>query len=836
MMANKAGCSGRSMVEMLGVLAIIGVLTIGGISMYRYSIFKQQANELVEAMNVRVMSALNADTQGGDIAEALEDEFGNIIVDRYPMSVDSITIDWLDLVDTPAVVASAISKEICSILKSTDYRADITVLINGTLPIYAECRETADNQLAFAIDELSVRHCETEDDCPVCMQCDTTTSLCKAYECPNADEGCNPDSLKRHDCVSLCSTADDCANGEICQNGLCKPCPSKKKPNDARDACVCIQAQCLGNAFENAEPDEDCNCTCAMGVDIDSPDMCTCPKGQILLENEEGKLRCQLAGNCRKKGDGRFVCYPPNNDTQPCGNDCVDASGAEGSCNGTCEPGWCKATLGNDAGEFFSKGLFGNGCSKDGARCAPTHYGKVWQCFDGTQDCCRTNGSGWADSFGVDKCQYGTCDSSVCSFDGASYTAMSRYTSGCAVTYNDKTVYCIPVSVRGDSDDSWDWICTWNKPNVRGNPPAAQRCGSCSYTELKKGLDGACSNCWKDDGTNTCLQAGQKVNKYKLKIGGTPVDGGCQYDYYGRTVWCANKYCYLDKEAGKDPDPEKRCCYSGHQHPEVCTIGRCSSHTPEYIARDVDTNVVSGDCGGTFAGRKVTSVYYWGCVNGTADEGEKFYLDGTYLYRRCYYQTKDKLGTHKTGVLCGKDCKADCSVCAAPNDSHCSPEATGACSDDNLEGCNPCVIYLGDKTSQEVKIGGVRQCVCPSGYHETGNHCCANGLEYTGSMCQLFYCSDAGTCFSDIQCKTMTASMTRLSGSSNCACRSSTQCYDAPVHACKNVGSYGTGDYSYTIMKNNEGRCVYSCNEGLIFDHEKLACVEADSDEDGEED
>lgn len=43
--------SGRSMVEMLGVLAIIGVLSIGGIAGYTLSMRKHRANQIVDALN-----------------------------------------------------------------------------------------------------------------------------------------------------------------------------------------------------------------------------------------------------------------------------------------------------------------------------------------------------------------------------------------------------------------------------------------------------------------------------------------------------------------------------------------------------------------------------------------------------------------------------------------------------------------------------------------------------------------------------------------------------------------------------------------------------------------
>ncbi len=43
--------SGRSMVEMLGVLAVIGVLSIGGIAGYSYGMDKYRANELTNTGN-----------------------------------------------------------------------------------------------------------------------------------------------------------------------------------------------------------------------------------------------------------------------------------------------------------------------------------------------------------------------------------------------------------------------------------------------------------------------------------------------------------------------------------------------------------------------------------------------------------------------------------------------------------------------------------------------------------------------------------------------------------------------------------------------------------------
>lgn len=51
--------SGRSMVEMIGVLAITGVLSIGGIMGYSYAMDKYRANETVNDLNIIYMNHLN---------------------------------------------------------------------------------------------------------------------------------------------------------------------------------------------------------------------------------------------------------------------------------------------------------------------------------------------------------------------------------------------------------------------------------------------------------------------------------------------------------------------------------------------------------------------------------------------------------------------------------------------------------------------------------------------------------------------------------------------------------------------------------------------------------
>ncbi len=47
---------GRSMIEMLGVLAIIGVLSLGGLAGYRIAMNRHQANNILSDTEMRAMA------------------------------------------------------------------------------------------------------------------------------------------------------------------------------------------------------------------------------------------------------------------------------------------------------------------------------------------------------------------------------------------------------------------------------------------------------------------------------------------------------------------------------------------------------------------------------------------------------------------------------------------------------------------------------------------------------------------------------------------------------------------------------------------------------------
>ena len=78
--------SGRSMVEMLGTLAIIGVLSIGGIAGYSYGMDKYRANATINDVNLRAVDLISQLSRGHT---PNLDSWATISTAGYPISLNS---------------------------------------------------------------------------------------------------------------------------------------------------------------------------------------------------------------------------------------------------------------------------------------------------------------------------------------------------------------------------------------------------------------------------------------------------------------------------------------------------------------------------------------------------------------------------------------------------------------------------------------------------------------------------------------------------------------------------------------------------------------------------
>ena len=99
--------SGRSMVEMLGVLAIIGVLSIGGIAGYTMAMERYKANEVINA--AAMLSIANQSSQSDD-----------------PVTTDDLNLTNLACTLTGTAKSAAVSISNCSPADLTETIKNIT--------------------------------------------------------------------------------------------------------------------------------------------------------------------------------------------------------------------------------------------------------------------------------------------------------------------------------------------------------------------------------------------------------------------------------------------------------------------------------------------------------------------------------------------------------------------------------------------------------------------------------------------------------------------------------------------------------------------------------------
>ena len=99
--------SGRSMVEMLGVLAVISVLTMGGLIGYNHAMNKYRTNLILNEINQRLVVAKQQATVGLPLNMSEFDEhiFGDV---KITASMDSTDPDvvYFELENIPEAVAS----------------------------------------------------------------------------------------------------------------------------------------------------------------------------------------------------------------------------------------------------------------------------------------------------------------------------------------------------------------------------------------------------------------------------------------------------------------------------------------------------------------------------------------------------------------------------------------------------------------------------------------------------------------------------------------------------------------------------------------------------------
>ena len=162
--------SGRSMVEMLGTLAIIGVLSIGGIAGYTYAMDKYYANEIIDGVSKMALIASQQLVYKDTIS--LESEFGNEVA-GYPFEAENDEES-----NSFSITVSGIPEDVCDKVLETDWTMPYDIFVNDDLEGLGACSE-GENSITFAFNN-ALGDVSEEEGCKKGQYADTDG--CK--ECP----------------------------------------------------------------------------------------------------------------------------------------------------------------------------------------------------------------------------------------------------------------------------------------------------------------------------------------------------------------------------------------------------------------------------------------------------------------------------------------------------------------------------------------------------------------------------------------------------------------------------------------------------------------------------
>ncbi len=220
--------SGRSMVEMLGVLAVIGVLSIGGIAGYTTAMSYYRANEILNDVTLRATTiATDIATNGALVSGTYKTDLGD--ENTLGQSVTA-TPDNGGFLITVGSVDETTCRNILN--RDTNDTPIMEIVVNNT--VYeggsAPCTETNTLAFLFANDLGDEIVAPKEPIFPPCTgHSDCDSGICVYGGCVPNDEYCeyyrftadackdkNPERphCLGHRCVSGCGSDTDCTNPE----------------------------------------------------------------------------------------------------------------------------------------------------------------------------------------------------------------------------------------------------------------------------------------------------------------------------------------------------------------------------------------------------------------------------------------------------------------------------------------------------------------------------------------------------------------------------------------------------------------------------------------------
>ena len=261
--------SGRSMVEMLGTLAIIGVLSIGGIAGYSYGMDKYRANQTINDVMLRAVDIITQISQGKE--PNLEPEWGTkgTVYDMEEIH-DETNNTW-------GIVVDGVPSRVCQMVGDA-LKTQATVYVGNVerndTTASDPCESSDSNSMEFYFEPI-----ETTFECdPECG----TGEFCRWGECVSEKI-----EYTKWPTDSACSSDTDCEPCGYCVyasdgSRVCDPRNGQNCTINTANDGICHWGECLPKGCSDTNPCKEDKEYCA------SPNTYTTSNCKAFYDNEEG--------------------------------------------------------------------------------------------------------------------------------------------------------------------------------------------------------------------------------------------------------------------------------------------------------------------------------------------------------------------------------------------------------------------------------------------------------------------------------------------------------------------------------------------------------------------
>ena len=243
---------GRTMLEMLGTLAIIGVLSLGGLFGYKMAINQHRANETIHDVMLRASNVPMTWTKYQEFAPEHEFNYPELGVEEGKISTMGYRLNTLKTEEygyTYKVEAPSVPVEVCRRILRLEPTDIDELRVGRGKNVYSRGSWDLCNQTESDTVEMNFyfeKACVTDENCSGCQSCEK--GFCKAnYNLPNCGKGPNTSSSEQCECPEYtkpCSDAKEIDYTYFCAKGGSKSCKKWDKSNCGDCYCPMISKPC----------------------------------------------------------------------------------------------------------------------------------------------------------------------------------------------------------------------------------------------------------------------------------------------------------------------------------------------------------------------------------------------------------------------------------------------------------------------------------------------------------------------------------------------------------------------------------------------------------------